>query len=392
MLPPFIMTSEPGSFAESTIRRRKPQIVATVLATNAYPPEVVAALQSLAAEIAAGPVAPLAVWPPDQPWWRDAWAPLEGRTWFDLPWFFAEAYFYRRLLAAVRYDEPGPLHHRDPFLPQKRAALPAAIASLESVADLLSPELATAAALRLWLRRSLWGNRADLSNQTVAIDRHHYAGEDDRERLLIDDTAAIDAHLVAGRVRRLDLVADNSGPELCADLVLLDYLLRASLVGQVWLHLKSLPFFVSDAMIADVSETIAAMHGSPCVPIHELAARLEEWLASGQLVLQAHGAWASPLLFDALPADLLADLAAADLVLFKGDANYRRMLADRHWPPTRALDAISAFMPTSFVLLRTLKSELVVGLAAGEAETLSALDPDWLINGERGVIQLVWRG
>ncbi len=264
------------------------------------------------------------------------------------------------------YDEPGPLTIWT-FLPQKRS-LPAPSLA-ESVADLLSAELATAAALRLWLRRSLWGNRADLSNQTVAIDRHHYAGEDDRERLLIDDTAVINAHLVAGRVKRLDLIADNSGPELCADLVLLDFLLRSSLVGQVQLHLKSLPFFVSDAMIADVAETIAAMRGSPCVPIRELAARLEAWLASGQLELQAHGAWASPLLLDALPADLLADLAGSDLLLLKGDANYRRVLADRHWPPTTALEAITAFMPTSFVLLRTLKSELVVGLAAGQAET-----------------------
>jgi len=34
---------------------------------------------------------------------------------------------------------------------------------------------------------------------------------------------------------------------------------------------------------------------------------------------------------------------------------------------------------------------LIVGLQEGQAEQLASEDPDWLINGERGVIHLVHR-
>lgn len=43
--------------------------------------------------------------------------------------------------------------------------------------------------------------------------------------------------------------------------------------------------------------------------------------------------------------------------------------------------------PAPLVALRTFKSELVVGLAPGQAEREQAADPEWLVNGRRGVIQ-----
>ncbi|NLX43146.1 MAG: protein-glutamate O-methyltransferase family protein, partial [Chloroflexi bacterium] len=79
----------------------------------------------------------------------------------------------------------------------------------------------------------------------------------------------------------------------------------------------------------------------------------------------------------------------SDLILLKGDVNYRRLLEDRDWPPTTDLAEVTRYMPAPFVTLRTLKAELVVGLAPGLAESLAAEDPDWLVNGERGVIHYV---
>jgi len=69
--------------------------------------------------------------------------------------------------------------------------------------------------------------------------------------------------------------------------------------------------------------------------------------------------------------------------------NYRRLLDDRHWPHTRRLEEIADYFPTPFLVLRTLKGEIMVGLSPGQAETLTAKDPTWLINGKRGIIQLV---
>ena len=69
--------------------------------------------------------------------------------------------------------------------------------------------------------------------------------------------------------------------------------------------------------------------------------------------------------------------------------DYRRLLDDRHWPPTIHMETVCSYFPAPFVALRTLKGEIMAGLQPGQAQALQAEDPTWLINGKRGVIQLV---
>lgn len=68
---------------------------------------------------------------------------------------------------------------------------------------------------------------------------------------------------------------------------------------------------------------------------------------------------------------------------------YRRLLDNARWPYTGRMEEIAAYFAASFLVMRTLKSEIMVGLEPGQAEELGAQDPDWLINGKRGIIQLV---
>lgn len=83
----------------------------------------------------------------------------------------------------------------------------------------------------------------------------------------------------------------------------------------------------------------------------------------------------------------------AALAIIKGDVNYRRLLDDRQGRPPRGMEDVASNFPTSFVALRTLKGEDHGWPAtAGQAEQLSADDPEWLINGKRGVLHLVKRG
>ena len=48
-----------------------------------------------------------------------------------------------------------------------------------------------------------------------------------------------------------------------------------------------------------------------------------------------------------------------------------------------------ADFPKPYLVLRTLKGEIMVGLRPGQAEALAQQDPTWLINGKRGIIQMV---
>ena len=139
------------------------------------------------------------------------------------------------------------------------------------------------------------------------------------------------------------------------------------------------------AMVKDVRATMALLQAT----VPELGARLASYLEMGWLILKDDPFWTSYLMFRHLPPALRADLTRADLLVLKGDVNYRRLLDDRHWPHTARLEEIAAYFPAPFLVLRTLKGEIMVGLGPGQVEALVAEDPTWLINGRRGIVQLV---
>jgi hypothetical protein len=385
--PPPLMTSE--SFARHTVAHRLPSIVADVIAENEYPPQVTAALQDLRDEIAHRAVAPLTEDAPDVAAWRRAWAPYRGRTWLDVPWYLAESYFYRRLLEASRYFQPGDGQGCDPFEARKRRALEdKAIVRLPS--ELAAGCQDEREGFVTLLHASLWGNRADLSNIVLAARPEDDLGRSSGEYLLVDHSAAAWALVASGRLGRVDFVCDNAGLETLLDLALTDFLLVRKLCRQIVFHLKARPFFVSDTMIKDVSPMLLALRQAGGAAT-ALAARLERWRRDGQWVLRDDPFWTSWLGFREMPAHLRDALAGSDLVILKGDLNYRRLLDDRRWPPTTRLEDVTGYFPASFLTLRTLKAEIIVGLREGLAEALSAAEPDWLVNGRRGLIHLVKR-
>jgi hypothetical protein len=179
------------------------------------------------------------------------------------------------------------------------------------------------------------------------------------------------------------------GSDLLFDLALADFLMDLGWVQEIHLHLKSQPFFVSDAMPADARCSVDLLKTAPAPGLQALGVRLDEHLSAGRLVFATDPFWTSCLMFRQMPAQLRQELAPAGLVLVKGDVNYRRLLDDRHWPPTTRMEDVCAYFPAPFVALRTLKGEIMVGLQPGQAQVLQAEDPTWLINGKRGVIQMV---
>lgn len=381
LLPPLRYTSDPDSFARRTFQTRIPRIIDDIIATNDYPPTIVAALRALRAEIISGTLELLREESDDREFWNAQACEYHGKTWLALPWYWAEAFFYRRVLEATRYFQDGAFYARDPYASVKRAELQPTRALRALTATLEHLPRAPSDAWHALVRASLWGNRADLSMHDAIT-----ATATDHSLVLVDDSARVEEFLRGAR-GRVDFLCDNVGTELCFDFALADFLLRADWATEVILHLKPHPTFVSDATIRDARITLDALGMADAPLLRSLTRRLALALSEGRLVLSDHPFWCSGSFFHALPNDLRALLARATLVVCKGDANYRRLVGDCHWTPTTRWEDATAYFPAPVVALRTLKSETVVGLAAGVAEHLDAVEPEWRVNGSRGIIQ-----
>jgi hypothetical protein len=384
-LPPLLLTSDEGAFAHNTLKVRVPAILRETMTRNAFPPHIVASLEELHGELTAGHIRGLLEDTPDRAFWDAVSAPHIGKTWLDVPWYWAEAYFYRRILEATHYFQPGIWAGFDPFAAKKLSEWrpDAAPASVEILLSALPDH--PDARLEMLLHASVWGNRTDLSYEIAAGLGGASAPQGERHLLLRDDSEAVIGYLSQHHGAKMAVIADNAGTELVMDLALIEWLLDSGAASCVHLHLKPQPFFVSDAMIADVINALDALGGDGKAAA--LAGRLRRLIRQDRLRLETHPAYATSLCIFEFPDDLFASLARFDLVLIKGDANYRRLVGDAHWPTTTPFAAATAYFPASLVALRTMKSELIVGLDPGQAEAAAAQDPDWMVNGKRGVIQ-----
>ena len=90
---------------------------------------------------------------------------------------------------------------------------------------------------------------------------------------------------------------------------------------------------------------------------------------------------------DSVLEDLRQRLSSTALTICKGDANYRRLCSDAHWPRSTPFADVVGYFPSPVAALRTLKSELIVGMQAARAAELDESDPGWLTSGRYGVVQ-----
>jgi uncharacterized protein with ATP-grasp and redox domains len=403
-IPEPLRGAEEGTFTHYTITVRFKNTIGQVLKDNQFPPEVVSKLQELKAGIPDVPIRALQDSnAPDSGDWLEYSAPYrdiaaDDSPWLHAPWFFVETYFYRRILEVTGYFQAGPGFQKDPYIHQKRQGLEEGQESIRSTARKLSRWLANhdrdnQGVLKSLLEMAVWGNQADLSMWPAggkeAAPNHQESQQ--QAHLLVDQTKALGDYLstLQPRVVRIDILVDNAGLELAQDLFLVDFLLSSKMAQLVHLHHKPHPTFVSDAMIKDVQETIASFIENQDPDVRAFGQRLQSHLDTQRLRLIEHYFWTSPLSGWEMPPELKAELKKSDLIISKGDANYRRLLGDRHWPYTTPLEKILRYMPAPLAALRVLKSEVAAGHPAGQPEEIAKKDSDWLTDGKWAVIQFV---
>ncbi|MCT7370553.1 damage-control phosphatase ARMT1 family protein [Mycolicibacterium llatzerense] len=381
---PTITAAVPGSFEWGVFHERHPKLIRQVLDTTPYPSAEEAMLHQLLAESTTGVLEPLPETAHDRAEWL-AWGEhLYGRPWGEVPFLWSESYFYRRLLEAIGYFGAGAWCGVDPFAPVKNAELagPAVDDELSALADLADAGDPQHEAL---LVAALWGNRADLSFQ---LQLTAAAAEARSEGILVDGSALLWSALSAQDNPIVCVVADNAGRELLADLVLADSLLTQGLAAEIVLYVKPHPYYVSDATMADVLSVVQRLKADPRPQIGSIGDRLWDAVRSGRLKVRTHKFFCAPLAFHDMPDDLAAEFATATITLMKGDLNYRRLVGDRYWPATTPFNQTVSYFPSQVAALRTLKSEVVVGLTSEQLAELDATGQRWRTNGGYAVIQV----
>jgi len=245
---------------------------------------------------------------------------------------------------------------------------------------------------------ALWGNKCDLSisagasNYQTNVDpvgqakllQSHVLGDDDTPRVW---------HMLTPvkPTRCVDIVLDNAGFELFTDLCLAEFLISSGTASRVRFYGKKIPWFVSDVTASDWLWSLEQLAKSSSVALCQLGQRWLQYLSDGVWQFSTHPFWTLPHDFTSMKSaarDLYDDLSTADLVIFKGDLNYRKLVGDLAWPTTTPFTvALRGFSPASLCCLRTLKCDLAVGLAEGQAESTQAQAADWMLTGSYAVIQ-----
>uniref|UniRef100_A0A3Q0RJC5 Sugar phosphate phosphatase n=1 Tax=Amphilophus citrinellus TaxID=61819 RepID=A0A3Q0RJC5_AMPCI len=335
----------------------------------------------------------------------------EPVSWFKSPWLYVECYMYRRIHEALLLNPP--ISDFDVFNEGKTQsffessqAVMALCTYLEGIKKNVE-ELSESQLFELFsklVQVSLWGNKCDLSISAGQENSQKASPLDSLNSLqtfiLVDDTKRVWSTLISAQklgqsgkttADRVDIVLDNAGFELVTDLVLADFLVSSGLARQIHFHGKTIPWFVSDVTAKDfqwtIRQTMASNHkwGSKC------GVQWQGYLKDGLWRYHDHPFWTQPHEFcDMAPdaPDLYATLQGADLVLFKGDLNYRKLTGDRDWEHTVSFDtALRGFGPAPLCSLRTLKANVQVGLQPGQGEKLTSQDPSWMTNGKYAVIQ-----
>ncbi|MCW2883639.1 MAG: hypothetical protein JWL58_501 [Streptosporangiaceae bacterium] len=378
---PELLSNDPNAYAWGVLRDRTPKLIQQIRDAHPYEPRQRAALDGLLEEIVTGTVQPLDAGAPDQAAWDEWGRDYFGRPWADVPFLWWESYFYRRLLGAVGFFDPGPWFWVDPFESLKSAelrdpALEADLAALDQVFQQPIEEQAQAKLLA-----SLWGNRADLGFRVGMTGEHP-----EQAGLVADDSARLWSCIRPGAGNEICVVADNAGRELLADLVLIDHLIENGLAGSVALHVKPHPYYISDAVTADVVACLRRLAATPGTAT-KVSSRLWTAMGDGRLTLHTHEFYCAPWSFHRLPADLAREFASACLTLVKGDLNYRRLVGDRGWPATLPFADATAYFPGPVAALRTLKSDVATGIDPATLSELDATGEAWRTSGTHGSIQ-----
>ncbi|XP_017067056.2 damage-control phosphatase ARMT1 [Drosophila eugracilis] len=328
--------------------------------------------------------------------------PQPKRSFFRACWLHSECYLYRRIFSF--FENSRFLHNYDCFDHLKKQDLIISEGPMKVLAKATRGLSKSFDVFSKLLRINLWGNHFDMQ-----FDAFQFGEEDnqndinvlvevadiDRILLVNDSTLVWNCLMKTKKTSQdviVDFICDNGGFEFFTDMLLLEYMVDNNLATQVRLHVKAIPWYISDATRKDVEWTIdyLSQHKDEC-----LSSLGKKWARLMRLekiiIAPVSYFWTGPQPYFVMvesDLELYRMLTNSKLAIFKGDLNYRKLMGDYIWDSAEEfITCLRGFRPTNICALRTVKCEVVCGLPEGMADTLLRNDHNWMISGNYGVIQ-----
>ncbi|XP_033102506.1 damage-control phosphatase ARMT1-like isoform X2 [Anneissia japonica] len=324
----------------------------------------------------------------------------EAPKFFKAAWLYTECYMYRKIMESIALS--CHLKEFDPFGEQKRNALydclkPASLL-IQYLHDSIEAKKNPNDMLSEFIQMSLWGNKCDLSISAGVENSQKVSPlcqlQELKSKILINKTGLVWDELKQAKSIgsvRIDFILDNAGYEFLSDLCLAECLTRLNLVDDIHFHCKAMPWFVSDVTPVDFAWTLDVLGGNENQGLSNLSKSIRQKLEDKSWSMESHKFWTTPHSFasmETVSPELYRDLTKSNLLIFKGDLNYRKLVLDRDWEHTVPFkEALHGFHPTALCALRTSKADLIVGLSEGLAQKLEAQHPGWMVSGEYAVIE-----
>ena len=241
------------------------------------------------------------------------------------------------------------------------------------------------------LNQSVFSNSTDLSQTNERVKNTELYSKDSVTEYVINDIDEVKTYFRDGNKlnneKTVHIIVDNSGIELISDLILGAYMIKEGRAEKVEYHHNVLPIFVSDAIAADFDAALTAIKSKS----KEIGENIDKWRAEGKILFSSNDFWNMPFPFKEMPKSLLDKFNSDDvgMIIVKGDLNYRRLIEDKKWRITKNIRSRVGYFKRPILVLRSLKSDTLIGMDRSVVKRYDREQPNWKITGDYGMIQFI---
>lgn len=206
-------------------------------------------------------------------------------------------------------------------------------------------------------------------------------------------------------VNRINVLVDNFGIEFLADIIMGYYFIlkkgRDSSIEIVY-HVNELPVFVSDVKRGDDQVLFKVLTEliKDNAQYKYLLEDINHFIQNGKIKFKSDFFWNMPSRYDTIAqskykksgylSEVKSIFTGNDLLIIKGDLNYRRMVGDKNYNPQKKIEKFIKYISCPVLIIRSFKSNVtLLGKSYNNVVENKNIEQDWQSNGKYGVIQYI---